>query len=75
MVYNTLSLYKGWFDPMLFANTTKPLKVNDILNVVYNGLDEQAHRTIYTDEPDIQYNKDHYQFYKNQYTMYMENIE
>eukprot|EP00957_Ditylum_brightwellii_P210957 15365601-Ditylum_brightwellii.AAC.2 len=58
MAYNTLNFYEGWFDPMLFAKITKPLKASDILNVVYDALGEQSYRKIYLDEPDMQYNKD-----------------
>eukprot|EP00957_Ditylum_brightwellii_P072862 5537575-Ditylum_brightwellii.AAC.1 len=58
MVYDTVNFYKGWFDPMPFADTTKPLKASDILNVVYNALGEQVYGKIYQDEPDMEYNND-----------------
>eukprot|EP00957_Ditylum_brightwellii_P169612 12910114-Ditylum_brightwellii.AAC.1 len=82
MVYDTaVNFYNGWFDPMPFTNTTKPLKASDILNVVYNDVGEQAYLRVYQNEPDIWYNEDvkdkimyldnpktkkHYQHYKNQ---------
>eukprot|EP00957_Ditylum_brightwellii_P197727 15064031-Ditylum_brightwellii.AAC.1 len=89
MVYNTVNFYESWFTPALFASTTKPLNASDILNVVYNALDEQVYGKTYQDEPDMYYgngakdklmyldnptSKKHYQCCKNQYILYTEKL-